>query len=104
MAKAKELIGQATPEQIAEWKKKHGDVRAVIVDGHIGYLKKPDRRALSYASSVGTKDPVKFNELILANCWLGGSEDIKTDDALFFGASATLADLIEVKEAELVKL
>lgn len=104
MAKAKELIGQATPEQIEEWKRKHGDVRAVIVDGHIGYLKKPDRKTLSYASAVGSKDPVKFNEILLGNCWLGGSEDIKTDDALFFGASATLAELIEVKTAELVKL
>ena len=99
-----ELKGQATPEQIVEWKKAHGDVRAVTVDGHIGYLKKPDRKTISYASSIGTKDPVKFNELILANCWLGGSEEIKTDDALFFGVSAVLGELIEAKSAELVKL
>lgn len=104
MEKPKELIGKTTPEQIEEWKAKHGKLHAVVVDGHIGYLKKPDRKTLSYAGSVGSKDPVKFNELILANCWLGGSEAIKTDDALFFGASAVLANLIEVKEAELVNL
>lgn len=100
----KELIGKATHEQIEEWKKKHGDVRAVVVDGHIGYLRKPDRKVLSYASSVGAKDPIRFNELLLTNCWLGGSESIKTDDEMFLGASAVLAELIEVKEAELVKL
>ena len=94
-----ELIGQATPEQIEAWKKAHGEISAVTVDGHVGYLKKPDRRTLSFASSVGTKDPVLLN-----NCWLGGSEAIKTDDALFFGVSAVLGELIVVKEAELVKL
>lgn len=99
-----ELIGQATPEQIEAWKKAHGEISAVTVDGHVGYLKKPDRRTLSFASSVGTKDPVKFNEVLLNNCWLGGSEAIKTDDALFFGVSAVLGELIVVKEAELVKL
>ena len=31
-------------------------------------------------------------------------EEIKKDDALFLGVSAKLADLIEVKEAELKKL
>ena len=53
---------------------------------------------------MGAKDPIKFNEIMLANCWLGGSEAIKTDDDLFLGASGKLAELIEVKEAELVKL
>lgn len=100
----KELIGQVSAEQIAVWKKKHGKVSAIIIDGHICYLRNPDRRILSYASTVGAKDPVKFNELILANCWLGGSEAIKTDDELFFGASGKLAELIVFKEAELVNL
>lgn len=96
--------GVATPEQIAQWKEKHGDVFAVSVDGHVCYLKKPDRKTLAYASSIGTKDPIKFNEVLLSNCWLGGSEAIKTDDSLFLGASGKLSEIIEVKEAELEKL
>jgi len=99
-----ELKGQATPEQVTEWKAKHKEVFAITVDGHVAYLKKPDRKTIAYASSVGAKDPIKFNEIMLANCWLGGSEAIKTDDDLFLGASGKLAELIEVKEAELVKL
>ncbi|HOI32012.1 MAG: hypothetical protein PHG67_06180 [Bacteroidales bacterium] len=99
-----ELKGQATPEQIEAWKKKHGKVFAVKVDGHIGYLKKPDRRILSYATLAGSTDPIKFNETMLNNCWLGGSEAIKTDDDLFLGVSGKLAELIQVKEAELVNL
>lgn len=104
MSQENELIGQATPEQIAEWKQKYGKVSAIIVDGHIGYFKKPDRKTLGYASSVGTKDPIKFNEVLMNNCHIGGSEAIKKDDDLFLGASSKLAELIQIKEAELVNL
>lgn len=96
--------GEVNQEQIDAWKKQHGEVKALIIDGHIGYLIKPDRKTLGYASTVGSKDPIKFNEIILSNCWLGGSEDIKTDDSLFLSAGQVLADLIQVKEAELVNL
>ena len=47
---------------------------------------------------------MKYNEILLNNCWIAGDEEIKKDDALFLGVSAKLADLIEVKEAELKKL
>lgn len=98
------LIGQATPEQIEIWKKKHRDVFSLVVDGHVGYFKKPDRKTLSYATMAGSKDPIKFNEALMNNCFIGGSDEIKSDDSLFFSASGKLAELIEIKEAELVKL
>lgn len=97
-------MGQATPEQIEAWKSKHGEVYAAKVDGHVCYLKKPSRKALGYASSAGKNDALKFNEIILNDCWLGGDDTIKTDDALFLSVSAKISDLIEVKEAELEKL
>ena len=59
---------------------------------------------MSYASSIGTKDPIKFNEVILKSCWLGGDEVIKTDDALFMGVSQVLAEVIQVREASIEKL
>lgn len=99
-----ELKGQATPEQIAEWKKTNKNVFAVTVDGHIAYLKSPDRKTLSYATVAGSKDALKFNEILMKGCWLGGSEEIKTDDELFYAVSSQLAEIIQVKEAELVKL
>lgn len=104
MEEQKKFIGEATPEQIAEWKEKHGDVFAVKCDGHVAYLKKPSRKAISYASIAGKNDPMKFNELLLSDCFVGGSEAVKTDDSLFLGVSGKIAELIEVKEAELEKL
>jgi hypothetical protein len=95
-------VNIATPEQIAAWKAAHGEFFAIIIEDKICYLKKPDRKTLSFASTQGS-DPMKFNEVILKNCWLGGDDEIKTDDSLFLAASSRLGEVIEFKKAELVK-
>ena len=104
MEKEEKLVGQATPEQIEAWKRQHGDVYAITVDDGICYLKKPSRKALGYASFASKNNPINFNEVILNDCWLGGDESIRTDDAKFLGISGVIAEIIEVKEAELKKL
>ena len=91
-------------EQIKEWKKRHGEIFRIDIDGKSCYLKRPSRKALGYASVAGKNDPLKFNEVILNDCWLGGDEEIKTNDALFLGVAAKIGELIELKEASLVKL
>ncbi|MFC2504544.1 MAG: hypothetical protein ACFNVP_00160 [Capnocytophaga ochracea] len=93
-----------TKEQIKQWKAKYKEVFVLRVDNKVAYLRTPDRATLSYASTLATKDPMKFNEAILTNCWLGGDEEIKTDDALFLSASSKLGELIQIKEATLEKL
>ncbi len=95
---------RVSKKQIEEWKNKYGSVYKIEVDGRIAYLRSPSRKVIGYASSVGQKDPMKFNEMLLNNCWLAGDEKIKTDDSLFMGVAAKLADIIEVKEATLEKL
>ena len=102
--KQEALVGQATVAEIDEWKKRHGDIYAIKVDGHVCYLRKPTRRDLSFASSAGKKDPLKFNETLLRDCWLGGSEAIRRDDDKFRGASGVLDKIIPDAEAELEKL
>lgn len=99
-----EFIGQATPEQIQAWKDEQGDVYAIKAEGHICYLHKPSRKAISYASVAGKTDPLKFNEVLMRECWLGGSEAIRRNDDLFLAASGVLDQIVEVKEAELEKL
>lgn len=76
----------------------------VEVDGRRCYLKRPTRKTLSAAAVVGTKDPLKYNEIVLKNCWLNGDEEIQGDDALFLGVSGQLAEIIEVAEASIKKL
>lgn len=92
-------------EQIAGFKAKHGEVFKITVEsGESCLLRKPNRKELSYASMAGKSDPLKFNEIILNACWLAGDEAIKKDDTLFLSASAKIADIIEIKQAELEKL
>ncbi len=100
----KTLTGQATEEKIAQWKALYRDIYEIEVDGSVCYLKKPDRATMKAVASVGTGDPIRANEILLENCWLGGDDNIKTDDDKFFGVSSQLANLIEIKQAELKKL
>lgn len=77
------------------------DKRGVKTESVTAYLKNPSRKVLSMATSVAGKDMIKFGELILKNCWLGGDERIKTDDDLFLAANAVLGDLIKIKSARI---
>ncbi len=86
-----------TPEDI-ELKTKMLHIEVTSVKA---YLKKPSRKVISMATAVGGKDPIKFGELILENCWLGGDEHIKTNDDLFLAANAILGNLIKIKTATL---
>ncbi|MDR0266388.1 MAG: hypothetical protein LBJ04_24460 [Sphingobacterium sp.] len=99
---------KATKEQIAEWKEKYGGVFKIKVEDESGdkvcYLKKPSRKVLGMATVAGKDNPIKFNETVIRECWLGGDEDIKTDDTLFLSASGKIPEIIETRQAELEKL
>ncbi|MCD8072515.1 MAG: hypothetical protein LUE10_04970 [Alistipes sp.] len=104
------LIGQATAEQIATWKRQYGEVYAVKAtpadggDRHVCYVKVPGRKALGAASEAGRNNPIRFSEIILRQCWIAGSEEIRDRDDLFLSVSARIAELIRVGEAQLEKL
>jgi len=50
------------------------------------------------------KDPIKMSETLLNRLWLGGDEEIKTDDELFMATVNVMEDVLKVKEAEIKKL
>lgn len=102
----KELVQgyQAPAEQIAEWKRKYGDVFEIEVEGYRAYVHSPSRKTLSYAASISKSDPMQFNEAILRGCWLEGDLEIQTEDSLFMGVSAQLDQIIKVAEATIKKL
>lgn len=93
---------KVTKEQIKEWKAKYGDLFEITVEGKTCILRKPNRKDLSYASVV--KDPIKMSETLLNRLWLGGDEEIKTDDELFMATVNVMDDVLEVREAEIKKL
>ncbi len=57
--------GKATPEQIANWKKKHKEIFELEVEGSYGYVKKPGRDELAHATTVAKDNAIKYNEIIL---------------------------------------
>ena len=95
-----------TKEQLAAWKKKHGELFEIEVEGKKAILKKPSRKDLSYAfaASGSGKDAIKFNEAILNNCFVAGNEEIKTDDECFLAVMPHLESLVKIKEAHIKKL
>jgi hypothetical protein len=100
----KELKGQATEAQIAIWKEKYGDVYQVIVEDKTCYLHKPDRKTLSAAATLGQSDPMRYNEVVVNNCWIAGADEFKDDDSYFFALSEKLIELVELKTVEIKKL
>lgn len=116
------LIGEVDQAQIDKWKAdpKCLGIVGIIVGGHIAYVKRPDRNIVSYALSqmsfamtpsnnsleqakieMSLGKMYKQGEAVLSNCWLGGSEEIRTDNKLWTGACMKAGELIEYEEAEL---
>jgi len=94
----------ATQEEIDAWKKRHGSVYLLEVEGYNAYVKAPGRNEISYATTIAKQDPMKFNSAILDKCWLAGDEEIKHTDRLFMGAASQLDQIIEIAEATIKKL
>jgi hypothetical protein len=107
----KTLIGQASPEQIEQWKaevkKKYGesaDVMAYEVDDRVGYLRSVDRDTYSAAAAKVSTSPAKFNEIVISNIWLGGDEAIKNQDQFYFGLIDFVEELMGKKKGSLKTL
>lgn len=65
------------------------------------WLKTPSRKVIDMATTIAGKSPMKFGEVILKNCWLGGDERIQTDDELFMAANGILGEIIKIKTAKI---
>lgn len=114
------LIGQATDEQIATWKKMYGEVYQVTVKGHVCYVKPFDRATMKCALSLLKVkiDPaagdsemeldmekiIEIGEVGLQNCFIGGSEAILQQDNLFIAAAMEVGQMFDLAESDLKKL
>ncbi len=105
-----ELKGQATADQIAEWKKSHPSVHQVEVTDpeteqvHVTYLREPNRKETSYYLSRQKTDPLGAADALFRACCLGGSEEIKKNDAMLTAAALEAAGLIKIADATIKKL
>jgi hypothetical protein len=101
MSKAKAVTETITPEQIEEWKKKHGAVIQLKVGPYIGYVRKPTRLDFVYIEDSAGANYIRRQEALLNLIWLGGDEAIKTNDEYFLSAVPYLNTLLPTYEVEL---
>lgn len=91
-----------TKEQVAEWKRKHGDIFELSVEDKSCIVRRPNRKDLSYVSVV--KDPIKMSETLLKQLWLAGDTEIQEEDDLFLAIIPKMEEVIKVKESVIKKL
>ncbi len=91
-----------TKEQIAELKKKYGEIFEISVEGKSCIVRRPNRKDLSYVSVV--KDPIKMSETLLKQLWVEGDKEILEQDDLFLAVIPKMEEVIKVKESQIKKL
>ena len=90
-------------EQIEEWKSQYHDIYMIGSDPHYGYVRFPDKKAMKMAYSSLKQDSGALVNSILANCWLGGDEAVKTDP-FFKVVSEQILDVVSLEDAEVTPI
>lgn len=81
----KTVDGGVTEEQIAAWRNQYGRVAEVAVvdpdfnEIHKGWFRRPDMKTMQAFSAMAKNNEIKGAETLFDNCWLGGSQMMKTD-------------------------
>lgn len=103
----KKLSEGITAQMITDAKEKHGADRVRILSiplDDAGTAFKdvlaivPTRRIIGMYQRFQDSDPLKAQEILVKNCLQSHKDEVMADDGLFFGALATLAKLIPVRE------
>ncbi|MBD5238376.1 MAG: hypothetical protein HDS64_01205 [Bacteroidales bacterium] len=90
--------GDLTEAQVNAFKAQHRKSFAVeIQDGdevHIGYFKRPTLETLKAVTKVAKSDEVEAGKVMFDNCWLGGSQELRTDALLFMAVQKKLGEVL----------
>lgn len=93
------IDGGVTSDQIAGWKTRCGRVMEVSVEDpefkerHVGYFRRPDMKTMQAFSATAKANEAKAAEVFFDNCWLGGSQLMKTDAVYKMQATGELQDI-----------
>lgn len=124
MAKKENITeAEVTPEQIAEWKKKYGEVHLieVAIDPEVNnagvlptelddlptykaYLKKPERKVMNLALVTMPRNMIQAGKIIVQNCWLGGDIQIKETEGYADQCALQAIELVEIYQTRIKKL
>jgi hypothetical protein len=98
-------------EQIEAWKAKYGEVFEVTVlsseEGQApakGYFRKPTRAIVANSARFAQGDPFKSSEILFKGCLIECDEEMNTNDEVYISAVMKVAELMQIREAEIKKL
>jgi hypothetical protein len=95
-------MNKITQEQITTWKEQYGDIYALPVEDKTAYLREPKmvdyKRAFAALQNDGD---IAFAEVLLNCLFIGGDEDIKTNDDDFNAAQKILKNFFEYPDADI---
>jgi len=101
----KDIIQKRFGAQIDEWKRLYGSVFGYVSeDGKCCVLRAPDLIILDACRTISGGSSIKFDAVLLENCWLGGDNELKTEDKYRLGVFDWLSTVIKKVEGELVEL
>ncbi len=93
---------QISEQLINEWKEKHGGVYALPVEDKTAYLREPKMKDFKRAFTAMTNNgDLAFGEELINILFIGGDEEIKTNDEYFLPARKEMKDFFNFDEAEI---
>lgn len=95
-----------TAQMVADWKKTSKNGIAELESGdYKAYIRRPTRDDMrELGARDNGMDKTTYTEVVLDLLWLGGDEEIRSKDAVFFGVSEVVLDVLDVEKATLKKL
>lgn len=89
-------------EQIEKWKEEFGEVYVLPVEDKTAYLRMPNMTDFKRAFVAMQKEgELAFGEVMLNALFIGGDEDIKTNDDYFLPARKELVLFFNFEDAEI---
>ena len=91
-------------KQIQEWKDKYGSVYALPVEDKTAYLREPKMKDFKRAfTAMQDSGDLAFGEQMINLLFIGGDEEIKTNDEYFLPARKEIKEFFNFDDAEISK-
>lgn len=91
-------------KQIQEWKEKYGSVYELPVEDKVAYLREPKMKDFKRAfTAMQNNGDLAFGEEMINVLFIGGDEEIKSNDDYFLPARKEIKEFFNFEEAEITK-
>jgi hypothetical protein len=100
----KNLLSGKFGAQLDEWKRLYGKIKGYGADGKVAVFRPATIQILDACRTISQGSIIKYDVALIENCWLGGDEELKTEDRYLLGLINWGAELIESVAGEMVEL